>query len=56
MKTGFRNPPTESGFATRSAVYLAAHGYPPRHIQRALVDQLDLAPFVAAVIVDDLAA
>ncbi len=56
MKTGFRNPPTESGFASRSASYLASQGYPPRHIRRALIEQLDLAPTTAAEIVDELAA
>ena len=56
MKTGFRNTPTESGFASRSAAYLASQGYPPRHIRRALVEHLDLAPVAAAEIVDDLAA
>ena len=54
--TGFRPINTSTEFARRSASYLAAHGYSPLQIERALVAELAVSNSAAADIASRFAA
>jgi len=56
METGFEPIVGDDDFASRSARYLAKHGYKVSQITSALVEQLDLSQDRAANIAHNLAA